>query len=233
MTYRYLTNLADVARAAGLRVVELDGWKTRGRPSSTGGNDPRGVLWHHTGGAANDRAYADWLARVGRSDLPAPLCHYSIDRAGTVYVCAAGRTNHGGKAKASGPIPAGDANALYIGVECMNTGSEGWSKAQYDAMVQLAAELATAYGWTAEHNRAHKETSSTGKWDPGQLDMTDFREDVRVAMKPKPAGPTKAQRKKARTKLENVAVWMDERGIKGAWFARKAKTKTHANKSKG
>ena len=50
---------------------------------------------------------------------------------------------------------------------------------------------------------------------------------------PKPAGPTKAQRKKARDRLERVATWMDDRGIKGAWFARKAKTKTHAKKTKG
>lgn len=228
MTYRYLTDLADVARKAGLEVVEVAGWKTRGRPSSTGGNNPGGVLWHHTGGPANGSDYADWLARVGRADLPAPLCHYSIDRAGRVYVIAAGRTNHGGSAKASGPMPSGDANAMYVGVECMNTGSEGWSPAQYGAMVRLGAALANAYGWTAEHNRAHKETSLTGKWDPGQLDMTDFREDIRVAMKPKFG--TREQRKKARQKLERVATWLDKRGIRGSWWVRKAKKKTHRKK---
>lgn len=47
---------------------------------------------------------------------------------------------------------------------------------------------------------------------------------------PKPAGPTKAQRKKARQKLENVAAWLDRRGIGGSWWARKAKSKTHAKK---
>lgn len=174
----YLTDLADVLRKAGLNVVELPGWKTRGRPASTGGFDPVGNLWHHTGGASNTRDYAEWMAYTGRSDLPAPLCQVAVDRSGTCYVSAAGRANHAGTAKASGPVPAGDGNALYIGWECMNTGSEGWTKAQYDAMVTAAAATSSHYGWTPNANRAHKETSVTGKWDPGLLDMDKFRRDI-------------------------------------------------------
>ena len=245
MTYRYLHDLAAVARKAGLNVVELPGWRGRGRPSSTGNHDPFGVLWHHTGGSKNDRGYADWLANVGRPDLPAPLCHYSIDRQGTVYVVAAGRTNHGGKAKASGPMPAGDGNAMYIGVECMNTGSEGWPKAQYDAMVKLGAALAKHYGWSDDHNRAHKETSLTGKWDPGMLDMTDFREDIRLEMKRNQIA-TRAERRKARRKIKradknlaNALDYMEAEGIKGRQklkrarvFIRRALKKTHRKNEK-
>ena len=186
-----LTDLADVLRGAGLKVVEVPGWRTNARPASTGGFDPRGNLWHHTGAKdtnplsiEDDRAYAEWLAEVGRSDLPAPLCQLSVGRDGTIYVCAAGRGNHAGTAKASGPIPAGDGNELYLGWECQNSGSEGWTPAQYDAMVRGGAATSRAYGWTAEANRAHKETSVTGKWDPGLLDMDRFRVDVRVAMNP-------------------------------------------------
>lgn len=186
MTYRYLTQLADVLRAADLKVVEVPGWKTRGRPSSTGGFDPVGVLWHHTGAKdtnphsiADDKAYAEWLAEIGRSDLPAPLCQLSIGRDGTVYVCAAGRGNHAGKAKASGSVAAGDGNQLYIGVECQNTGSEGWPAAQRDAMVTTGAVLATKVLHTsAQAQRGHRETSVTGKWDPGKLDLDEFRADV-------------------------------------------------------
>jgi hypothetical protein len=178
MTYRYVTDLADVLRAAGLTVVELPGWKTRGRPASTGGFDPVGNLWHHTGGASNTRDYADWMALTGRSDLPAPLCQVAVDRAGRMYVSAAGRANHGGTAKPAGPVPGGDANELYIGWECMNTGGEGWEPVQYDAMVTAAAATSLHYGWDADANRAHKETSYTGKWDPGLLDMGKFRSDI-------------------------------------------------------
>lgn len=173
-----LTDLADACRRSGLTVVELDGWRTRTRPASTGGFEPRGVLVHHTGGKSDTKEYALWMAATGRADLPAPLCQLALDRKGTVYICAAGRANHGGDANASGPMPAGDANTLYIGIEAMNTGSEGWAPTQYDAYVALCAALCAHYGWPATHVRAHRETSSTGKWDPGLLDMDTFRDDI-------------------------------------------------------
>lgn len=189
MTQRRLTDLASVLRKAGLRVVTVPGWETRSRPESAGGFAPVGNLWHHTGSKdqnplsiEDDFEYAKWLAEVGRSDLAAPLCQVSVGRNGTLYVCAAGRGNHAGKAKASGPVPAGDGNVLYIGWECQNDGTEGWSPAQYDAMVRAAAATSTHYGWTAEANRGHKETSLTGKWDPGALDMADFRDDIAQQM---------------------------------------------------
>lgn len=173
-----LPDLAQACRKSGLRVVELSGWKHRGRPASTGGFAPRGVLVHHTGSSRDDRDFVDWMTLTGRSDLPAPLCQLALDRSGTVYVCAAGRANHGGTAKASGPMPGGDGNELYIGIEALNTGSEGWSAAQYDAYARLCAALCEHYGWPASHVRAHRETSVTGKWDPGLLDMDNFRRDI-------------------------------------------------------
>ena len=183
MSQRRLTDLAAILRGAGLRVVEVPGWRTRSRPESTGGFAPRGNLWHHTGGKESDpEAYAQWMGLTGRPDLPAPLAQASIDRAGVVYILAAGRANHAGKAKASGPVPAGDGNALYVGWECHNTGSEGWTPAQYGAMVTAAAVTSKHYGWSAAANRAHKETSTTGKWDPGRLDMSKFRADVAAEM---------------------------------------------------
>lgn len=185
MPQRRLHDLPDVLRKAGLRVVEVPGWREFSRPESTGGFAPVGNLWHHTGAkdtnplsVADDLEYAKWLAQVGRSDLPAPLCQLSVGRDGTVYVCAAGRGNHAGKAKASGPVPAGDGNALYLGWECQNTGSEGWSGPQYEAMVKGGAATSKHYGWSSTANRAHKETSVTGKWDPGRLDMDEFRADI-------------------------------------------------------
>ena len=160
---------------AGLTVQTVPGWRTRTRPGSFA---PRGVLWHHTGSKSSGLEYARWMATVGRSDLPAPLCQLSIDRDGTVYVLAAGRANHGGKARAAGPMPTGDANTLYVGVECHNTGSEGWPPAQRAAMLKVAVVLSGVLGCTAEHHRGHVETSLTGKWDPGLLDLGGFRADI-------------------------------------------------------
>lgn len=191
MTYTHLpATLPITLRAAGLKVVEIDGWHGRGRPSSTGGFDPVGVLCHHTGSydgladATNDRTYARWLAVTGRSDLPAPLCNLALSAEGVVYVCASGRANHAGRAKASGTVAAGDGNELYIGIEAMNDGSQGWSKAQRDAYVTLCAVLSLKVtGNSAQTVRGHKETSVTGKWDPGKLDMGAFRTDVAAKMK--------------------------------------------------
>lgn len=174
-----LADLADACRKSGLNVVELPHWRGRRRP---GDFKPAGVLVHHTGGTSDARSYVDWMALQGRPDLPAPLCQIALDRKGTVYVCAAGRANHGGKAKKSGPMPAGDANALYIGIEALNDGSEGWRPVQYAAYVRLCAALCVHYGWPASHVRAHKETSVTGKVDPGRMDMDQFRRDVAAAI---------------------------------------------------
>lgn len=176
---RYLTDLADVLRAAGLKVVEVPGWKTRGRPGSF---EPTRVLAHHTGGASDSRAYIDWMATDGRSDLKPPLAQLGLDRKGTWYVMAAGRANHAGRCKPIHGLKAyagrdyGDGNAQMVGVEAMNTGSEGWSSAQYDSYVIGTAALTNHYGWAPP--LGHKETSTSGKWDPGLVDMDEFRRDV-------------------------------------------------------
>jgi hypothetical protein len=185
VTYRYLTELADVCREAGLTVREVPGWKTRGRPATTGGFDPQGCLAHHTATskATSDEAVVNLLVK-GRSDLPGPLCQLGLARDGTVYVIAAGRANHAGTAKASGTVAGGDGNELYIGVEAFHAGpGEPWTSAQYDAYVRLCAVLSLRVtGNSAATVRGHKETSETGKIDP-TFSMTDFRDDVDHAMR--------------------------------------------------
>jgi hypothetical protein len=170
-------------RKHGLTVVEVDGWLTRGRPASTGGFDPVGVLCHHTASGANGKAALPILIN-GRSDLPGPLCQLSLDRQGIVYVVAAGRANHAGVARPSGTVAGGDGNVLYIGIEAQNRGTgEPWPKAQYDAYVLLAAALCVEVtGNSAQSVRGHKETSTEGKIDPAgptpygaTFDMGKFR----------------------------------------------------------
>jgi len=177
----YLTDLADVLRSAGLKVVEIPGWKTRGRPGTF---DPKGVLCHHTGGKPDGLSYATWMAITGRTDLAAPLAQLGLDREGTFYVQAAGRANHAGRCKAIAGLKAypgrdyGDGNAQMIGIEAMNTGSEGWSDTQYGAYVRGVAALCTHYGWSIV--LGHRETSLSGKPDPGLIDLDKFRRDVRA-----------------------------------------------------
>lgn len=191
-----LLDLADAARKSGLVVIELPNWKSNESP---GGFAPDGVLNHHTAAfdptndPNDDYAYAMHMAFTGRSDLPPPNCNLALSAECVVYVAAAGNANHAGPARASGPMPpASDGNVIYIGIEAMNSGSQGWSSlgldaagkqiTQYEAYVRLNAALCDHYGWPATHVRGHKETSVTGKIDP-TFDMDQMRTDVAAKMK--------------------------------------------------
>lgn len=193
MTYIHLpADLPQRLRAAGLKVVEIDGWRDRGRPSSTGGFNPVGVLAHHTATskASSDAAVVRLLV-AGRSDLPGPLCHFGLGRDGTVYVIAAGRANHAGVAKASGTVAAGDGNELYIGIEAFNDGvGEVWPEGQLEAYALLCATLSKEITHNSVNTvRGHKETSVTGKIDP-TFNMDAFRARVAAKM----AAPAKVSR---------------------------------------
>lgn len=177
-------NLPKILRKYGLKVVEVPGWRKRGRPASTGGFAPVGVLCHHT--ATSIRTSVAAVLRLlvhGRSDLPGPLCQLSLGRDGTVYIVAAGRANHAGVAKSAGTVAAGDGNVLYIGIEAQNDGvGEKWPAAQYDAYVLLAAVLSVEITHNSANTvQGHKETSVTGKIDP-TFSMDVFRNKVAVKM---------------------------------------------------
>lgn len=185
MTYRRLpANMPAILRNAGLTVVEVDGWQTRGRPASVGGFNPKGVLCHHTatGPKTSNAAVVNLLVK-GRSDLPGPLAQFGLARNGTVYIIASGRANHAGKAKASGNMPSGDGNELYVGIEAFNNGTgEPWSALQMSAYATLAAVLSKEITHnTAQSVRGHKETSVTGKIDP-TFAMGPFRKTVEARL---------------------------------------------------
>ncbi len=185
------SSLPQTLRDAGLKVVLHPGWERKGRP---GAFDPVGVLCHHTATRKStpDSSVVNLLTR-GRSDLPGPLAQFGLARDGSVHFIAAGRSNHAGKAKASGSVAGSDdGNRLYIGIEAFNDGvGEPWPKAQYDAYVLLAAVLSREVtGNSAQTVRAHKETSKTGKVDP-LFPMDPFRASVAKRIDNKPASPTK------------------------------------------
>jgi len=186
---RYLTDLADVLRAAGEQVVEVPGWKTRGRP---GLFDPKGVLCHHTAGAGDGLADATAMATKGRPDLSPPLAQLALSRKGVWYVLAAGRANHAGRCKAIGglkPYPGqtyGDGNEQLLGIEAQNRGTdaEDWEPTQYDAYVRGVRAITEHYGWSIIFG--HKETSTSGKIDP-DFPMDAFRRAVAAGSTPRVA----------------------------------------------
>jgi N-acetylmuramoyl-L-alanine amidase len=177
-----LTWLADELRSAGLRVQGDEGWLERGRPWAF---DPVGVLMHHTAFRATGADPQPALATVrdGRPGLRGPLCHVLVARDGTCHVIYAGRANHAGEARPSGPVEGGDGNASYVGIEIDYAPQQPFSQrptaAQLDASVVAAAAIVARLGNGADHVRYHSETSLAGKWDPGStLDADAFRARV-------------------------------------------------------
>lgn len=177
-------------RAAGITVHEVPGWRTRARP---GAWEPRGVLMHHTAIRASYARPAAGLRTCvdGRADLPGPLCQTLGAYDGAVHVISAGRANHAGQARPSGPIPAGNGNELYWGHEIDYYPDQPMSPEQYRTATVLGTIVADELGGGPELVRAHAETSVTGKWDPGHalpnrtIDMAAFRRDVAAALSSK------------------------------------------------
>lgn len=204
----YLTDLADALRAGGCKVVEVDGWKTRGRGQM---KKVSGILWHHTGAGSRDGLLN--LIKNGRSDLPGPLSQLFLDDTGTFHVIAAGRCNHAGKGRWQG-VTAG--NSEFIGIEAMNAGNgvDPWEPAQLAAYVQGAAALGRHYSFDDVMNAGHKEYAlpKGRKIDP-TLDMFAMRAQVEAAMAGEalqpsflPITPTNPKRDMLRKGSQNPSV---------------------------
>lgn len=182
----------------GVRYKIVEGFETRGRPISAGYFDPNGSLTHHTGSTSSPTNPNPSLSTLinGRSDLKGPLSQVATDYTGLVYLIAAGRANHAGKARATMGNPAGDGNAMYVGNEVMTNGLQKMPPAQYEATVLFAAAVADYFGQTdAAKAGLHATTSLSGKWDLGAgtgkvepYSITKFRADVTARLKAGPPG---------------------------------------------
>lgn len=177
--------LADVLRAAGLKVIEEPGWKNRGHGDF---KDLRGILWHHTAGGGS----SDWLiVRDGRPDLPGPLAQLVLERDGTYRVIAAGVCWHAGVGSWPG-WPTNNANWYTIGIEAVNNGvGQAWPQVQLDAYVRGTAAILNRAGLPASATVGHKEYAKIqGKIDPTGIDMEWARRQVAAAMAGTPAPGT-------------------------------------------
>ncbi|MBM7510035.1 hypothetical protein JOE61_003849 [Nocardioides salarius] len=192
--YSMCTWLADVLRAAGCDVVEYPGWKTRGRPRSTGPWDPQGVMWHHDASAPGPSpALAAFLAEIGRPSegIPAPLSQLWVclgcggkHPVGTWHVLAAGRANHAGYGDGWGAIGDDSGNAEAIGVETDNTTGEDTPEAMYESLVRgTAAILRHLRAKPTNALCAHKEYAPGRKTDPDDIDMDEARADVSAQLR--------------------------------------------------
>jgi hypothetical protein len=171
-----LTWLADVLRAAGCRVVEEDGWKTRGRD---GAFDPEAVMLHHDASPAGETSGGVDVIRDGRPGLEGPLSQLWLSFDGTWHVVAAGRANHAGEGGPWGRIARDQGNRDSIGIETDHTTDEQWSDPQRSEALRGVHALCQALGITTravidQTVCAHKEYTDR-KVDPDPMDMDNAR----------------------------------------------------------
>lgn len=183
-----MTNLADILRGAGLNVVEVEGWRTRGHGQMSA---VRKIVQHHT--ATSAKASGDYPSMTvvinGNGTTPGPLCNLGLGRSGTWYVVSAGVANHAGKGSVDG-VPTNDGNRYMIGVEAEHPGTADtpWPPAQIDSYRRGCAALARAFGLSAADVIGHKEWAPTRKVDPIGLDMNIERLAVANYMSADPQG---------------------------------------------
>lgn len=176
-----LTDLADAARSSGLKVVELNGWRTRGHGQIVAA---RTIVAHHTATPAAVPGNYPSLGTVrdGREGLAGPLANLGLGRDGTVYVIAAGLAWHAGKVRERDY-----GNAYSIGIEAEHPGTGKWSIRQYDAYVRLCAALVKHYGLSVVDVRGHREVCApVGRKPDPNFDMDVFRTGVARELAPKP-----------------------------------------------
>ncbi|MBB5873249.1 hypothetical protein F4553_006683 [Allocatelliglobosispora scoriae] len=167
--------LADVLVGAGLTVVEVPGWRTRGRDDYR----PQGLIIHETRGSRTSTDADDLHSLIhGRQGLAGPIAQLFLSRTGTWHVVTAGRSNHV-KNGWGGPFR-GLGNRRLLGVESQHATGERWTTVQYDSYVRGAAAILAHTGWPPPVG--HREHQPGDKPDPA-FDMDVFRRDVAAAMR--------------------------------------------------
>lgn len=174
--------LADVLRAAGLKVVEESGWKTRSAAEDEDASDysPRGVIIHETRGSATSTDAAEIGVLInGRVGLSGPIAQLYLSRTGVWHVIAAGLCHHV-KTGWGGPF-AGLGNSRLLGIEAQHGEAEDWASkpVQYAAYVAGVAAILRHTGWPAPVG--HKEHQPGDKPDP-EFSMPAFRAAVAAEM---------------------------------------------------
>ena len=173
--------LVTALRAEGLTVVEVDGWRTNNRNHKGPWGPVHGVMIHHT--VTSGVVSSVNLCYRGHSELPGPLCHGVIDKAGVVHLVGNGRANHAGSGDGDvlaavqneTPLPADnaadtDGNAHFYGFECINLGDgkDPWPEVQLEAVEKAAAAICRAHRWSERSVIGHLE------WQPGKVDPRGF-----------------------------------------------------------
>jgi hypothetical protein len=200
----YLTDLATICRSAGLDVVEVRGWRTRGHGPMTA---VRTIVCHHTAGPATGNMPSLDVITLGRPGLAGPLANLGLGRDGTVYVVAAGKAYHAGQVRSDSY-----ANDMSIGIEGEGTGVDPWPAVQLEAYATLCAALVRAYRLTPARVLGHKEVCApVGRKADPNFGMGSFRSRVTSILNSPQEAPL------ATADEIYAAVWNIDR-MRGGWM---------------
>lgn len=221
----WLTNMADVLRAGGVKVSEEPGWKTRSR-SSGGYDQVLGIGVHHDAAPAgtpeqNRTNYEVYNA----SARPIGALHLRQD--GTWHVQAAGATNTQGRGGpfsfSKGTCPQDQGNRFILSIEASNSGTgQAWPTIQQKSYVHGCAVLCDWLGLKPSDCIAHFEWTNR-KVDPAgnsryatgsnKWGMNTFRSDIANVLQTIQAPPdegdddmTDAQLKAITDRLDKIAA---------------------------
>lgn len=172
----------------------LPSWTTHNRNRAGQWGPVNGIMIHHTGDDASDKADARVLW-TGRPDLPGPLCHWGMTDKGVATMIGNGRANHAGKGSRNVlravieelltiPLPGlddTDGNPHFYGQETMYSGQNPMTDAAYNASIRVCGAICEFHEWTAQSVIGHKEWTAR-KPDPGHQNMNALRADVTLAL---------------------------------------------------
>lgn len=192
--------LPDLLRAFGVEVKEFSGWRTRGHGDF---NVIWGVVAHHTGGNNTPAS----LIAYGHSALWGLLSQIHLDRNGVATIVGIGHAYHAGVGSWPG-IQTNNANAVTLGVEANSDGTSPWPPVMLDKYYRICAAICWYLGHSSLRTIGHKEWGKVqGKWDPGGIDMANFRANVqRYIDRP----PFMAAITPPANKGEDMAFWEEE-----------------------
>lgn len=190
----WLTDLADVLRAAGVQVKEMTytqgprkgmSWKKVGYGGAGYAELPLGIIWHHDASPAGDSPGAlDWCmyyASDGSLNLT-PAANAWVDRKGVWHLFAAGYSNHAGLGAWPKLGLYNNGNAHFFGIETDHTDGEKWTEAQVSSLRQGTAAILKHWKRPADNLIGHLEWAPTRKTDPAGLDMKVERRRVAKLM---------------------------------------------------
>jgi N-acetylmuramoyl-L-alanine amidase len=174
--------LPKALRDAGLNVIEVPGWQTRGHGDM---GTVRFIICHHTAEVKSTRTKPTLSILLnGRPDLQGPLCNLALGQDGTFYMVAAGKAWHAGAGLWRG---ISDGNGCAVGIEAKNDGvGEIWPAVQIDSYAKGCAAILKYIKAAPDMVCGHKEYALPhGRKPDPNFDMNLFRQRVAKFMTPK------------------------------------------------